>query len=192
MAIWRKNKNIVYIPGTKIPWMTKKYGGSDGRVLRGRIRARLQPTSNEVAAINSALAYGIAKSMVADTAITLGAVAVAASEGLLEGMHLLDRDMKTVMPIIPLDTGALRTSWSAYPKEKKGYVFSVEAGFDAVDENGHSYAVYVHEMTDEAYGKKIKWTTPGSGPKFLEKGLRRNADNIVNIVIAKVKAITAK
>lgn len=190
----KANPNIVYIPGTSIPWMTTKYGGSDHRILSGRISARIQATSNERVAINKALARGIGKSIVADTGITLGAACVAANEGLLEGMDYLNRDMLTVQPIIPMSPGGgtLRTSWSVDPSPKKGYAFGVEAGFSAVDKKGHPYAVYVHEMTDEAYGKKINWTTPGSGPKFLEYGLKRNADNIVRIVIDKIKALTAK
>jgi hypothetical protein len=51
----------------------------------------------------------------------------------------------------------------------------------------YNYAVYVHEMTDEAYGKKIIWSRPDSGPKFLEKALDRNADKVVGIVAGEVK-----
>ena len=189
-----KPKNIVYIPGTRIPWMTRKYGGVVGRnysVLRSRISARIEPTSREAQAINAALTHGIAKSVVADTGITLGAALVAANQGMMEGLVLLDEDIKTTPPTVPRDTNVLRSSWEAENIEKKGWEFCIEAGFSATDEKGHPYAVYVHEMTDEAYGKKIKWKTPGSGPKFLEYGLKRNADNIVKRAIARVKELTS-
>lgn len=185
-------KNMIYIPGTKIPWMTTKFGGADRHVLNQRISARIEPTSTEAASIRHALTYGIARSLIADTALTLGAIAVAANEALLAGLDDLDRDIKTTPPTVPESPkgGTLRTSWETRPAPRKGYVFRVEAGFNAVDSKNHPYAVYVHEMTDEAYKKKIKWTKPGSGAKFLEKGLQRNADNIVNKVIAKIKALT--
>jgi hypothetical protein len=188
------NPNIIFIPGTSIPWMTTKYGGDDGHVLRSRISARISPTSMEAQSIRAALTKGIGRSIVACVGVSIGAACVAANEGVLEGMDLLDRDIKTNPPTVPESKGGgtLRTSWDVRPKPKKGYAFRIVAGFSAVDERKHPYAVYVHEMTDEAYGKKINWTTPGSGPKFLEYGLKRNADNIVRIVIDKVMALTAK
>lgn len=186
------NPNIIFIPGTNIPWMTKKYGGKDKRILSGRISARISQTSMEAQSIRAALTKGIGRSIVACVGVSIGAACVAANEGVLEGMDLLDREMKTVQPTIPMEFGTLRTSWDVRNRDIKGYEFYVEAGFSAVDKKGHPYAVYVHEMTDEAYGKKINWTTPGSGPKFLEYGLKRNADNIVRIVRDKVMALTAK
>ena len=94
--------------------------------------------------------------------------------GLIESAMLIRRDMEKTQPLIPLDTGNLRASWfvTEYKKEKK---FGLIMGFSA------NYAVFVHEMVDRG-SKKINWSRPGSGPKFLEEALKRNTEQILKII----------
>jgi hypothetical protein len=54
--------------------------------------------------------------------------------------------------------------------------FAVETGFSA------DYALYVHEMTDDAYSGSINWTETGSGAKFLERAMQRGKNWIVEII----------
>lgn len=173
----------VYIPGTKIPSMTAKHGEA---VQAAGKRARTSGLSNVQRNLNLAMKKGIGKSVTADSAVSMSAVLHAAEQGTIEGLAILDEDMKKTPPTIPLDTGNLRSSWFIEPMtgKAKGYAFAVLAGF------GANYAVYVHEMTDEAYGKEINWSEPGSGPKFLEYGLKRNSKIIVGKVVSRVQAVT--
>ena len=48
------------------------------------------------------------------------------------------------------------------------------------------YAAFVHEMTSPPYGD-VEWTRPGSGPKFLEASLKRNASKASKIMAAHIK-----
>ena len=188
----------VYIPGTKIPWMTNKHGQA---TLKAGITARTggmgTGQSDVEIALTAAMAKGISKCMSADTALTLDTVIKASQQGLLEGLIDLREDMENTNPTIPVLTGNLRASWFIDIKKReniaKKYAFAAEAGFSTagLDPDGKEYAVYVHEMIDEAYGKKINWTRPGSGPKFLEKGLIRNTPIIVNRITTSIKLITA-
>ena len=45
------------------------------------------------------------------------------------------------------------------------------------------YAALVHEMPDPTpSGKKVNWTKPGTGNKFLEKAVKRNQDMIIKFL----------
>lgn len=55
-------------------------------------------------------------------------------------------------------------------RNKKGEVWGV-IGYSAY------YGVYVHEMP-----ASNKWTTPGTGPKFLEIPLKENANKMISII----------
>ena len=188
----------VYIPGTKIPWMTSRHGQA---TLKAGITARTggmgTGNSDVEIALVAAMTKGIGKCMSADTALTLDTVIKASQQGLLKGLTDLREDMETTPPTIPVLTGNLRSGWFYDIKKRenlaKKYAFAVEAGFSTAnkDNDGKEYAVYVHEMIDEAYGKKINWTRPGSGPKCLEKGLIRNTPVIVNRITTSIKLITA-
>jgi hypothetical protein len=79
-------------------------------------------------------------------------------------------------PKIPALTGTLRASRFAEPlTTAKGDPF-VLLGYSA------NYAAAVHEMMISPSGKPIDWTRPGSGPKFLQSSLTRNASKITAIV----------
>jgi len=105
------------------------------------------------------------------------------SKGCLVAVAYVRNDMDKTPPLIPVKTNKLRISWFAEPVRDSTDRFGVRFGFQAI------YAAFVHEMLDEVYGKKINWTRPGSGPKFFEKALDRNHDEILQIIAdhAKVK-----
>jgi hypothetical protein len=150
-------KGYNYIPGTKIPSMAKKNALG--------IYARVVGLREAVENVNLQLAKldGITKA------------------GLISICNYIYKDMQVTPPVVPVDTGNLNGSWfvsgSGY---SKAFPY-VKAGFKA------NYAVYVHEMIDEAYGKKINWKRPNSGPKFLEKALQRNKGKATAIMRTHIK-----
>jgi len=95
---------------------------------------------------------------------------------------LINREVMTVSPTVPIDTGNLRGSWF------------VEFMTDAVTQNtgmrfgfSANYAMYVHERVEGApWGDgvvgNINWNAPGSGPKFLEAAIKRNTEKILLIM----------
>ncbi len=183
------------IPGTDIPSMSGKHGY---QVKASGITARTRGLHDIQRQLSGKIAGGIvkvygAKEMKANVNFALGMISVALRRGLGDAVAYIRYDMDKTPPLIPIDTGNLRSSWFTRPvDETKGGNRSVYiiAGFGdkALNKKGEPYAVYVHEMTDDAYGKKINWSRPGSGPKFLEYALKRNAKTVVKIVVAEVQA----
>jgi len=96
-------------------------------------------------------------------------------KGLLEAAAFVRADMDKTPPLIPVDTGDLRSSWFVVPSKMIRFK-AVMMGFSA------NYAVFVHEMLDEIYEKKINWKRKGSGPKFFEASLKRNTLKILAII----------
>lgn len=80
-------------------------------------------------------------------------------------------------PLVPERTGYLRRSTftRAFKDELTGDPYVV-LGYDA------PYAAAVHEMMQSPSGMPINWRRPGSGPKFFEASLKRNAQAILDIV----------
>jgi len=185
---------IKYIPGTNIPFMgSKHYGATKATAAAGRYArtAGLRGAQNE---LNKMIGGGVAKvfglkTVQAGMADAVVRLAWAVERGTGDAVAYLYYDMDKTPPLIPVGkTGNLRESWFSRPvRELNGKNFKIGtiAGFGGGD---CDYAIYVHEMTDEAYGKKIKWSRPNSGPKFLEKGLQRNQDKILEIIIKTVRA----
>jgi len=103
-------------------------------------------------------------------------------KGLIQASIIIRADMDKTPPLIPLDTGNLRSSWFTSPF-RKGSIFGLLMGFNA------NYAVFVHEMLGPAkpgwrYGPgkgKKRWYVPRpkAGPKFFEASLKRNKDNVL-------------
>ncbi len=166
-----------YIPGKvnnktgkQIPWMSKGLGDAS---FRAGVRARM-------------LGFEAVKR---NLNIILGKVNINAFEGLVAFTHILYADMQTTSPTIPEKTGELLKSW-----DYKGFnLETINVGKmgpfpDAVEVGFYApYAIYVHEMTDDAYGKKINWTKPGSGAKFFQYALQRNAKRLLIEVGIKTK-----
>ena len=96
-------------------------------------------------------------------------------KGLLLAVAHVRKEMDTVMPVIPVDTGNMRASWFAIPVNLPAGP-AVICGFSA------NYAVFVHEMLSSKTDNPINWSRPGSGPKFFQSALRRNQDKILQII----------
>jgi hypothetical protein len=97
--------------------------------------------------------------------------------GLGEAAMLVLADVEKTPPLIPVDTGNLRNSKFTTPIPPNG----LEFGYTA------NYAIYVHEMMESSTGKKINWSRPDSGPKFLEASLKRNTKEILEVIAKNVK-----
>jgi len=95
--------------------------------------------------------------------------------GLIKAAAFIRNDMDKTPPLIPIGrTGNLRGSWTSWPyRDEK--TFGIVIGFTA------NYAVFVHEMVDDAE-KRINWSRPNSGPKFFQSALERNHDPILKII----------
>lgn len=92
---------------------------------------------------------------------------------------LTDADVGT-SPLVPHDTGTLRSSRFTDPHIDKNDEPSVTLGYKV------NYAAAVHEMLWSASGNPINWNRPGSGPKFFEASLKRNAAKIPGIVASHI------
>ena len=80
---------------------------------------------------------------------------------------------KTV-DVTPKDDGFLRQSLATeHATLNKPYAKVVSKG------NIAPYNVRVHEMLDH----NVRWTTPGTGPKFIEKTFRNNSLKTFNRVL---------
>jgi len=90
------------------------------------------------------------------------------------------------MKIVPIDTGALRSSANTR-------IEGVGLGSVAVVSYGTDYAIYVHEDLEVQYtlGKRSKTGkrrhVPGKSAKFLEKPLREKRDRLVEIVVEGIR-----
>lgn len=96
---------------------------------------------------------------------------VGSMKGMIESAALIRYDMEKTPPYIPIDTGNLRASWTV----NSGYIGKnpiVVMGFTA------EYAVYVHENMEPS----VKWSRPGSGPKFFEAAFKRNTQKMIRLI----------
>lgn len=138
-------------------------GWSYGRGPGGGMVWRLDGVENVTANINAVLRK----------------MKLSGHKGLLSAANyvLTDADIGQ-SPLVPALTGHLRSTRFAEPlTTAKGEPFVV-LGYTA------NYAAAVHEMMVAPSGKLINWSRPGSGPKFLQASLTRNADKIA-IIVAK-------
>lgn len=88
--------------------------------------------------------------------------------GLIEAVAFIRRDMDKTPPLIPLDAGILRNSWTVQPAKDQRVV---RFGFTA------EYAIDVHFKTGN-----VNWNRPNSGPFFFSNALSRNHANILEII----------
>lgn len=70
---------------------------------------------------------------------------------------------------VPMDTGALANSGRVEPPTDNGNEISVKLGYGGVAVN---YAWHVHENMNP----NVRWSRPGSGPKYLEGPLKEVQD----------------
>jgi len=110
-------------------------------------------------------------------------------KGLITAAAYIRSDMDKTEPLIPVDTGNLRSSYYTSPANNlTGKVIGLKMGFSA------NSALYVHERFEGGkWGAgvvgHINWSREGSGPKFFEAALKRNRKIIVEIIkqSAKIK-----
>jgi hypothetical protein len=101
-------------------------------------------------------------------------------KGLIESAIIVRVSMEKTPPKIPVDTGNLRASWfTTRIRTLKG--IGLIMGFSA------NYAAVVHERIEGApWGDgvvgKVNWNRSGSGPKFLQAALFRNAPLILQTI----------
>lgn len=89
--------------------------------------------------------------------------------GLIHAAAYIRLRMDTIPPLIPVETGELRSSWYATPTFVNGQP-AIEIGFKA------PHAIFAHE---------IEWkegTRPGSGPKFLQTHLNLSRKKVRDII----------
>ena len=94
--------------------------------------------------------------------------------GLLRAAKFIQRDIETVEPLTPVLTDTMRLSWTVKDVHQggKGHrQFGIQFGYP------EDYALWVHEMVDAK-----NWTRPGSGPKWLERSINRNHDEILYVI----------
>lgn len=90
-------------------------------------------------------------------------------KGLIESAIIIRRSMDKEEPLVPVDTGNLRSSWFTTPLHPR---IALRIGFTA------NYAVFAHENREaKNWGRKGK-----AGPKFLEKALERNQKKITQTI----------
>jgi len=80
---------------------------------------------------------------------------------------------------VPVDTGALMNTGKVAPPEIQGEEVAVTLGYG---DESVGYALFVHENMNN-----VKWTRPGSGPKYLENPLREMQDKLPERITEAVK-----
>jgi len=117
-----------------------------------------------------------------------------AERGLFKTGALIIRDAITEQPQVPKSRGVTkeggkrgqapghlrRSQKIENPKTKHGEI-SVEVGFDT------DYAAAVHEMPET-----VNWSTPGTGPKYLESKLIRNKEKYAKNIADNIKRESGK
>jgi hypothetical protein len=66
--------------------------------------------------------------------------------------------------VVPVDTGAMMNTGKVALPTENGDLIEVTLGYG---DESVGYALYVHEELQAPSGGPIKYTRPGSGPKFL-------------------------
>lgn len=93
----------------------------------------------------------------------------ASLKGLIQAAIIIRRDMDQTPPMIPIDTGNLRGSWTVETIRSVSSP-AIRLGFTSY------YAWFVHEMVGANFQR------PGAGAKFFEAALKNNRDNILNAI----------
>ena len=104
------------------------------------------------------------------------------ARGLFKAGNELLKDAKEIIPKAPREIGDLHGSAQVNKAEVKKDEISVEAGFNVI------YAARWHELTPEE-DRKISWTTPGSGRKYLESKMVVLKEKYMEIVARHIKNV---
>ena len=97
--------------------------------------------------------------------------------------------------IVPVDSGALMNTGKVMIPVVQGNQITVELGYG---DEAVGYALIVHEMIGDSPGSHkdvkhpiaphpIKWTRPGSGPKYLERPFVSKQSEVIPIIIAEIQ-----
>lgn len=73
--------------------------------------------------------------------------------------------------VVPVDSGTLMSTGYVTPSEQQGDEILVTLGYGGP---AAPYAGIVHENLDP----HVRWTRPGSGPKYLENPLKERQDGL--------------
>jgi hypothetical protein len=98
-----------------------------------------------------------------------------AAKGLFEAGNELLRDAIKKKPYAPFDQGHLRGSAETNKAQITKYGIELEVGFNI------EYAARWHELTP-MQDKRINWTLPGSGAKYLEKKMMMYKNRYMKMV----------
>lgn len=82
--------------------------------------------------------------------------------------------------VVPVDTGTLKNSRYVTPPESDGDVITVSVGYGGV---AAPYALAVHENMSPT----VHWSTPGTGPKYLENPLKERQGELPDILADAVR-----
>jgi len=103
-----------------------------------------------------------------------------AEAGIIKAANELLHDAIYERPYAPFDEGHLRGSARVGKPESSKNEISIKAGFNI------EYAARWHELSP-AEDARINWTLPGSGRKYLESKMSRNAKKYLFIIAEHVK-----
>lgn len=108
------------------------------------------------------------------------------SSALLQIAMNIKEDMDSKPPLIPVDTGIMRSRFQILPiPNANPDKMAILLGWPNTGKE--EYAPYVHEMTQPPYEHPINWSRPGSGPKFFEAAVKRNTEMIVQVIAMRTK-----
>lgn len=91
------------------------------------------------------------------------------AKGILKAVAHVRTDMDKTPPLIPIDSGNLRRSWTVVTYNVSD-AFVARFGFTA------NYAIPVHEVMGRSFKR------PGAGPRFFYAAIRRNQQKILDII----------
>ena len=112
--------------------------------------------------------------------IVENAIPEEAGKGLFKAENELLNDAITRVPYAPFDEGHLRGSARTEKAKIERDSISATCGFNIV------YAARWHELSP-AEDKRINWSLPGSGRKYLESKMTTNKDKYMFIVSEHIK-----
>jgi len=92
--------------------------------------------------------------------------------------------LRNSLKYTPMDTGALRDSGEVNSGTTATGNTKVEITFGSQDVD---YAVFVHE--DMPRDRPKSYTTPGTGPKFLQKGASESVDAIDSLIKSRLRGV---
>ena len=103
-------------------------------------------------------------------------------DGMLKALNELLHDAIYKQPYAPFDEGTLRASARAEKPKVSGDAIIGTCGFNI------EYAARWHELSP-AEDKRINWSLPGSGRKFLESKMIMFAKKYLEIIALHIKGL---